>query len=75
MPTGKRETPHPFGLRIAALSEPQALSLWERGADAVSTPGPSANTRSAVGERRRLREKRKRRLVILASSIGRQRQR
>ncbi len=32
-------------------------------ADAVSTPGQSANTRSAVGERRRLREQRKRRLV------------
>ena len=23
-------TPHPFGWRIAALCEPQALSLWER---------------------------------------------
>ena len=32
-------------------------------ADAVSTPGQSANTRSAVGQRRRLREQRKRRLV------------
>ena len=32
-------------------------------ADAVSTPGPSENTRSTVGERRRLREQRKRRLV------------
>ncbi|VXB32018.1 hypothetical protein BREVUG8_110217 [Brevundimonas sp. G8] len=31
-PTGRTAPPHPFGKRIAAVCEPQALSLWEREA-------------------------------------------
>ena len=41
-----------------------------RPAEAVSTPGREANTRSAVGERRRLRAQRKRRLVKRLAGAG-----